>query len=167
MMFKRDEDTTENGLKEIDSDTENQTERGDCWVSSAREICIWSSATWTMRQGCREQTKTKRLSKRHLGSWMKPIQPNANRICFRDLQRSNWQRIPIGRTRSDKTDEQKKKFGTVDAPVNIWCFPPKNRATPSHHPFLDGIFPNKNHPAIKGHPHDYGNPHLIRRYARG
>ena len=35
-----------------------------------------------------------------------------------------------------------------------------NRATPSHHPFLDGIFPNKNHPANLGYPHDYGNPPL-------
>ena len=30
-----------------------------------------------------------------------------------------------------------------------------HRATPSHHPFIDGIFPWKlNHSAIKGYPHD-------------
>ena len=34
-----------------------------------------------------------------------------------------------------------------------------NRATPSHRPFLDGIFPNKNHPLL-GYPHDHGHPHL-------
>ena len=29
-----------------------------------------------------------------------------------------------------------------------------NRATPSHHPFIVGIFPNKNHPAFLGYPYD-------------
>ena len=29
-----------------------------------------------------------------------------------------------------------------------------------HCPFLDGISPNKNNPAI-GYPHDYGNPHVF------
>ena len=37
-----------------------------------------------------------------------------------------------------------------------------NRGTPSCHPFIDGIFPNKNHPAM-GIPHDYGNP--LQRHA--
>ena len=31
-----------------------------------------------------------------------------------------------------------------------------HRRTPSHHPFLDGIFPSK--PSIFGYPHGYGNP---------
>ena len=33
-----------------------------------------------------------------------------------------------------------------------------NRGTPSHHPFLDGIFPHKNHP-VWGTP-IYGKPHI-------
>ena len=33
-----------------------------------------------------------------------------------------------------------------------------NRGTPSHHPFYFRIFPEINHPAIKGYPHGYGNP---------
>ena len=35
-----------------------------------------------------------------------------------------------------------------------------NGGTPSHHPFLEGIFDEINiinHPAIKGYPHDHGN----------
>ena len=28
-----------------------------------------------------------------------------------------------------------------------------HRGTPSYHPFLDGIFHDINHPAIKGYPH--------------
>ena len=36
-----------------------------------------------------------------------------------------------------------------------------NGGTPSHHLFIDWNFPSKkNHPAIKGYPHDYGNPHM-------
>ena len=34
-----------------------------------------------------------------------------------------------------------------------------HRGSPSHHPFLDGIS-RINQPAIKGYPHDYGNPHI-------
>ena len=53
--------------------------------------------------------------------------------------------------------------------ISIWWFP-KIRLTPSHHPFVDGISPNKDHPAIGGfpmgflwfsyglgYPHDHGN----------
>ena len=36
-----------------------------------------------------------------------------------------------------------------------------NRATPSHHPFLDGIFRNKNKPAIGDPPWRAGNPHML------
>ena len=36
-----------------------------------------------------------------------------------------------------------------------------NGCTPSHHPFLDGIFPHKNHPAIGVPPWRAGNPHFI------
>ena len=35
-----------------------------------------------------------------------------------------------------------------------------NGGTPSHHPFLDGIFSKKTTP-IWGYPHDYGNPHIF------
>ena len=35
-----------------------------------------------------------------------------------------------------------------------------NRGTPSHHPFLDGVFPNKNQPFLDT-PID-GNPHILR-----
>ena len=31
--------------------------------------------------------------------------------------------------------------------------------TPIYQPFLDAIFPNKNHPDM-GYPHGYGNPHM-------
>ena len=36
---------------------------------------------------------------------------------------------------------------------------PLNRATPSHHPFLDGIFPRKPS-SYEGYPYDYGNHHI-------
>ena len=35
-----------------------------------------------------------------------------------------------------------------------------HRGTPSHHPFIDGIFPNKNQPASLGYPH-FRNPQLV------
>ena len=35
-----------------------------------------------------------------------------------------------------------------------------NRGTPSHHPFLDGIFPIQKPSSYWGYPHDYGNPQL-------
>jgi hypothetical protein len=37
----------------------------------------------------------------------------------------------------------------------------EHRATPSHLPFLIGIFHEINHPAIKGYPHDYGNLQMM------
>ena len=36
-----------------------------------------------------------------------------------------------------------------------------HRGTPMHHPFLHGIFPNKNHPAIKGYPQDSGTARSV------
>ena len=36
-----------------------------------------------------------------------------------------------------------------------------HRGTPFHHPDFTGIFPELNHPAIKGYPHDYGTPHMF------
>ena len=36
--------------------------------------------------------------------------------------------------------------------------PPSNRGTPSHHPFLDGIFHSKQ--TIFGYTHGHGNPHV-------
>ena len=35
-----------------------------------------------------------------------------------------------------------------------------DRGTPVHHPFIDSIFHEINHPAILGYPHDYANPQL-------
>ena len=32
--------------------------------------------------------------------------------------------------------------------------------TPSHHPFVNGILPEINHPASLGYPNDYGNPQI-------
>ena len=41
---------------------------------------------------------------------------------------------------------------------NLRRSPKKWGGTPSHHPFLDGIFHEIHHPAITGVPHDYGKP---------
>ena len=38
-----------------------------------------------------------------------------------------------------------------------------HRATPSHHPFLEGIFPNKNQPFFGVPPWRAGNPHIENR----
>ena len=35
-----------------------------------------------------------------------------------------------------------------------------HRGTPFHHPDFTGIFPELNHPATKGYPHDYGPPYV-------
>ena len=53
--------------------------------------------------------------------------------------------------------------------IRNWFSPPStcigymevswNGGTPSYQPFLDAIFPNKNHPDM-GYPHGYGNPHM-------
>ena len=47
----------------------------------------------------------------------------------------------------------------------IWRFPESWGATPSHHPFLDGIFMDfpseKPSSGILGYPHAYGNPHIM------
>ena len=45
----------------------------------------------------------------------------------------------------------------------IWRFPEMG-VPPNHHPFLDAIFPNKNHPLL-GTPID-GNPHVTQRHYR-
>ena len=40
----------------------------------------------------------------------------------------------------------------------MWRFPESHEGTPSHHPFLDGIFPELNHPAM-GYNHPFwGTP---------
>ena len=44
--------------------------------------------------------------------------------------------------------------------LEIWRFPARHRATPSHHPFLDRIFPNKNQPAILGFPMTQDTPRV-------
>ena len=61
---------------------------------------------------------------------------------------------------------KQKKSHSQDA------FPPKpiggswNRGSLNHHPFLDGIFPNKNHPAFLGFPHgDHGSPSRPRSWS--
>ena len=45
-------------------------------------------------------------------------------------------------------------------PLFVYMVVSENRATPSHHPFLDGIFHEINHPAIGFTPWLYGNPHF-------
>ena len=48
--------------------------------------------------------------------------------------------------------------------VQSWKIPShggflSHRATPSHHPFPEGIFPFTKTIQLRGYPHDYGNPH--------
>ena len=40
----------------------------------------------------------------------------------------------------------------------------QNRATPSYHTFIDGIFPYK--PNILGYPQDYGNLHMFSQFSQ-
>ena len=46
--------------------------------------------------------------------------------------------VPVEKTQPEKSDDENDE---------IWAFPESSGVTPSHHPFLDAIFPNKDHPA--------------------
>ena len=71
-------------------------------------------------------------------------------------KRPRWERFEVGPESQHTYDDVYSARRLRN--VCICWFP--EIGVPPNHPFLDGIFPNINHPFL-GYPHDYGNPHIV------
>ena len=100
------------------------------------------------------QKKKQNMPRNHVYFYIANIGNQANRMCLCSSSFSYY----VLRIRTDRYRHWvalKYHLNHCNMEVST------NGGTPSHRPFLHGIFPNKNHPAIRGYPHlrkpPYGN----------